>query len=179
MSRDDDYKFGKRGGACSGCGGALRQGAEAVSALYLDGASFSRRDFCGPCFQDAARRGSPFSWWSAVVPVPEQRKAVFDLGMAREFLLRLLRDDDPARASLRYLLVLMLMRKRVVVVVGQEERLGAEVMTVRLPPDETLHEVAAVEIDEEESLRLRDEIGRLFDLGPAGSGTPAAAPPDG
>lgn len=173
MNRDDDYRFVKRGEACAGCAQPLRQGTEAVSALYLDGATFSRRDFCGPCFQDGARRGSPFSWWSAVVPVPELRKAVFDMGMAREFLLRLLRDDDPSRASLRYLLVLMLMRKRAVVVVGQEERGGAEVMTVRVPPDETLHDVAAVEIDEQESLRLRDEIGRLFDLGPA-----AGAPPD-
>ena len=170
-SHDDLWKFARRAGACAACGHALAAGAEAVSAIYAgDGAAgaadaFQRRDFCGPCFQDAARRGSPFSWWSAVVPEPEKRKAVFDLGVAKEFFQRLLRDDDPSRASLRYLLALMLMRKRAVVLVGQERTERGEVMTVRVPPDEDeLHEIPCVEVDEAETERVREDLGRLFAL---------------
>lgn len=164
MTQQDDWRIGRRGGACAGCAKDFLPGTEAVSALYEAGPTFERRDWCGPCFQDAARRGAPFSWWSATVPEPERKKAVFDLGVAREFLQRLLRDSDPGRASLRWLLTLMLMRKKAVVVEGTEQQGGAEVMTVRIPPSDDVHEVRAVEIDEQETERLREELGRLFQL---------------
>lgn len=161
----DPWRFGRRGAACAVCGSAFAPGAEAVSAIYQSEAGFDRRDFCGACFQDAGKRGSPFSWWSAAVPEPEKAKAVFDLGVAREFLQRLLLDSDPARASLRYLLALLLMRKRAVVLVGQEMTERGDVLTVRVPPDdETMHEIVAVDLDEAETERLRDELGRLFQL---------------
>ena len=79
--------------------------------------------------------------------------------------MRLLREDDPARASLRYLLTLLLMRKRIVRVEEQFSDERGEVMTVRLPPDEASHEILCPEIDESEAESLRDQIGRLFDLG--------------
>ncbi|MCE9636945.1 MAG: hypothetical protein K8T90_14670 [Planctomycetes bacterium] len=142
-----------------------------MSAIYADGESFARRDFCDACFQSADRRGVPFSWWSAVVPEPEKKKAVFDLGVAKEFLQRLLREDDRARDSLRYLLTLMLMRKRGVVLVGQNQSapdangVSSEVMVIRVPPDdETVFEVRVAELDEAETERLRDELGKLFQL---------------
>ena len=164
-AQDDPWKFARRAGACAACGSSLPAGTEAVSAIYSGDEGFARRDFCGACFQDAAKRGSPFSWWSAVVPEPEKKKAVFDLGVAKEFFQRLLRDDDPSRASLRYLLALMLMRKRVVVLVGQERSERGEVMTIRIPPDdEPVHEIACVELDEAETERVREELGRLFHL---------------
>jgi hypothetical protein len=99
------------------------------------------------------------------VPEPEKRKAVFDLNVAREFLRRLLREGAPERASLRYLLALLLMRKRVVKVLEQysDERGDVMVVTIR-PEDEESHEIVCAEIDEAESESLREELGRLFDL---------------
>ena len=123
------------------------------------------QSICAACFQDADRRGSPFSWWSGIVPEPEKKKAVFDLAVAKEFLQRLLRENDPARASLRYLLTLLLLRKRVVALVGQEGADDAEVLTIRVPPDEeTVHEIPCPELDEAETERLREELGRLFEI---------------
>lgn len=164
--KPDDWKIARRGGGCAGCGAAFEPGREAVSAIYAGSPSFERRDWCGPCFQDASRRGDPFSWWSSVVPEPEKKKAVFDLGVAKEFLLRLLAEADPARDSLRYLLTLLLLRKKIVVLVGQEpDGTGAEVMTLRVPPDEeTVHQVRCVDLDQAETDRLRDELGRLFQI---------------
>jgi hypothetical protein len=164
VTQQDDWRVGRRGGVCAGCGAAFQPRATAVSALYEAGPSFERRDWCDACFQDGARRGSPYSWWSAPVPEPEPKKAVFDLGVAREFLQRLLRDEDPSRASLRWLLALLLMRKKAIAVEGTEERDGREVMTVRFPPSDDVHEIVAVEIDEAETERLREELGRLFQL---------------
>lgn len=168
MTADGDYKIGRRGGACGGCAAALAPGAPASSALYRDPAggetAFVRKDFCAACFEDPARRGEPFSWWTALVPQPEEKKAVFDVGVAREFLLRLLKEDAPERASLRYLLALLLMRKKAVKVGDQFVKDGVEVMVLSVPPDESVFEVACMEIDEAEATKLRDELGRLFAL---------------
>ena len=164
-AQQDEWRIGRRGGRCAACDTAFAPGIEAVSALYAGEGAFTRSDFCVACFQDAAKRGSPFSWWSAPVPEPEAKKAVFDLGVAREFLMRLLAENDPAQASLRYLLVLMLMRKRAVHLQGQTTDARGEVMAITVPPDDdTTYEVVAAEIDEAEAERLREQLGRLFQL---------------
>jgi hypothetical protein len=165
---DEGFKIGHRGGSCGACGAALTAGVAATSALYRAPAggenAFERKDFCAPCFDDAAKRGEPFSWWTAVVPAPAEKKAVFDVGVAKEFLLRLLREDAAERASLRYLLALLLMRKKAVKVSDQFVKDGVDVMVLCVPPDESVFEVACLEIDEAESEKLRDELGRLFAL---------------
>lgn len=168
MSGDGDFKIGRRGAACSSCSVALVPGATVSSALFKetapDGGSFVRRDFCATCFGDDGRRGTPFSWWTAVLPPAVEKKAVFDLGVAREFLLRLLREDAPERASLRYLLVLLLMRKKAVKVTDQFVREGTERMVLSVPPDEQSFEVPCLPIDEAEAAKLREDLGRLFAL---------------
>ena len=168
MTGDGDFRIGRRGGVCGACAQALAPGASASSALYSVPAAgedaFERKDFCAACFDDPAKRGEPFSWWTAVVPTPEVKKAVFDTGVAKEFLVRLLREDAPERASLRYLLVLLLLRKKIVKVTDQFVKDGVEVMVLAVPPDEAVFEVPCLEIDEAEATKLRDELGRLFAL---------------
>lgn len=168
MTGEGDFKIGRRGGTCAACAAALTPGASASSALYREPAggatAFSRKDFCAACFDDAAKRGEPFSWWTSVVPTPQEKKAVFDVGVAREFLVRLLREDAPERASLRYLLALLLMRKKAVKVGDQFVKDGVDVMVLSVPPDEAVFEVPCLEIDEAEATKLRDELGRLFAL---------------
>ena len=189
------WKTGHRGGGCARCGAEFTPGRIVVSCLYEvpedDDVPFARRDQCAACFDgDAVASGAsedggetldgdaagvvvpgelrpPFSWWRSEVPQPEDKKAAFDLSVAREFLVRLLGQDDPERASLRYLLTLLLMRKRIVRVVEQFTDERGEIMSVRIPPDETVHEVLCPEIDEAETLSLRDQISNLFDLGDA------------
>jgi hypothetical protein len=164
---EGDFKIGRRGGVCSVCAKALGPGEPASSALYRSSSgesSFERRDFCAPCFEAPERRGDPFSWWTAVVPQPEEKKALFDTGVAREFLLRLFQENAPERASLRYLLTLLLLRKKLVKVTDQFVRDGVEVMIAHVPPDETAYEVPCLELDEAETTKLREELGRLFAL---------------
>lgn len=160
------WKFERRAGQCGGCETPFVPGATVTSALYDEGEQFERRDWCNTCAADPERLREPFSRWAAEVPEPEAKKAAFDLGVARDFLVRLLQKPDPSQDSLRYLLSLLLMRKRVVRVLEQftgED--GVERMTFRIPSDETEHEIPCPELDEDESTSLREQLGRLFDLG--------------
>jgi len=178
------WRTGHRGEGCGACRGEFAPGTSVVSALFEftppngpdgdaddglddldDVPPFSRTDFCATCFDGDADTGAPFSWWRFVVPPPEEKKATFDLGVAREFLERLLQQDDPDRASLRYLLTLLLMRKRIVKVTEQFSDERGEVMSIRFPPGDTIHEVLCCELGEEETETLREQLGELFDLG--------------
>lgn len=167
MTVEGDFKIGRRGAVCSVCAKALGPGEPASSALYRMASgesSFGRRDFCARCFEEPTKRGEPFSWWTAVVPEPQEKKALFDTGVAKEFLLRLFQENAPERASLRYLLTLLLLRKKLVKVSDQFVREGIDVMIASVPPDETAFEVPCLDLDEAETTKLREELGRLFAL---------------
>jgi hypothetical protein len=168
------WKTGHRGQGCGACAGEFAPGTIVVSALFEapladdaeeDALPFARTDFCATCFDGAADTGSPFSWWRSVVPSPEEKKAAFDLGVAKEFLQRLLGEANPERAPLCYLLTLLLMRKRIVKVTEHFTDERGEIMAIRFPPDDTVHEVVCVELGEEETETLREQLAELFDLG--------------
>ncbi len=180
MTSAPSWRTGRRGESCAACGRAFAAGESVVSSLHEtesppdadaagDGApAFARRDACDACAADvtaAAESAAAYSWWRWTVPAPEQKRAAFDLGVAREFLVRLLREDEPARAPLRYLLALLLLRKRVVRVDEQFRDERGEVLSLRIPPDETVWEIVAVELDEAATESLREQLGQLFDLG--------------
>ena len=57
------------------------------------------------------------------------------------------------------------MRKRVVKVTEHFNDERGEVMSIRFPPGDTIHEVVCVELGEEETETLRVQLGELFDLG--------------
>lgn len=165
MTSREAWQVGSRGASCAGCSAGFTPGADVVSALF-DAAEegFTRGDYCDACFASLDVEARPFSWWRAPLPEPESDRAVFDLSVAREFLVRLLREGDPERASLRYLLTLLLLRKRGVKVVEQFSDERGDVMVVTLPPEDATWEVPCPELDEAETETLRDELGRLFDL---------------
>ncbi len=160
------WRTGKREGACAACEASFAAGDAVVSALYEETADdgdvrFVRSDWCDACFDPDAR--PPYSWWRLAMPA--ERKAAFDLDVAREFLLRLLQENAPDRVSLRYLLALLLMRKRIVRVEEQLHDDRGEIMVVRVRGHESPWEIVCPEIDETEAEWLRDQLGVLFNLG--------------
>jgi len=179
MTSRAGWRTGRRGAVCGRCEKAFVPRDAVISALFemsdaSDGSDggdddapppFERADLCTACFE-AEDAPAPYSWWRTEVPEPDRRRAPLDLQVAREFLVRLLDEGAPERANLRYLLALLLMRKRLVRVEEQfRDAERGELMVVTVPPDETLHEIPCPELGEEETAQLRDELGRLFDLG--------------
>lgn len=174
------WRIGGRSRTCAHSEREFRPGDRVVSTLHAVAAepgeeepdddlgearpAFVRRDVLEEhaATVEAEDTEPPFSRWIWEVPEPEPRKPVLDLAAAREFLVRLIREDAPERASLRYLLVLMLLRKRLVKLHGEGE--DGEALVVEVPPDVPPTEIACPELTPEETDSLREELGRLFDL---------------
>lgn len=143
------WQVGKVAPQCAGCGAVLapqavcwaalcdrplvavgEQGENAVSA-EKDGKTppspFVRIDFCEKCWQEGKRPqgeagvGEVFSHWKTVVPVPEQKKKLLvDDSVLMDVFGRMEGKNEPQEVRFRFVLALILMRKRLLKYEGME-----------------------------------------------------------
>jgi hypothetical protein len=158
-----DWRIGKKGRACGGCSTPFPYDVPFHSAIFLEKEEFLRRDLCAACF--AAAPSAPYSQWVAVIPKPEPNKRVFDLGLAAEFLRKLAGEGDPARGALAHLLALLLVRKRLVRLTDLPAKDGLPRARVEFHDGREPLEIPAPHLSEDDVPSLREELGRLLDLG--------------
>jgi hypothetical protein len=170
MAIRTDWRIGKKGHSCAGCGTAFPYDTPFHSAIWLEKEEFLRRDLCAACF--AAAPSPPFSQWTAVLPKPEPKARVFDLGLAAEFLRRLAAEGGEGRGALAHLLALLLVRKRLVKITDLPSKDGTPRARVEFHDGREPLEIPAPRLSEDDVPSLREELGRLLDLG--NEPTPAA-----
>jgi len=128
-------------GTCVATGRAFQEGEEFYTVLFEDGDSFRRADYSLDAWQGPPE-GS-FCHFKSRVPIREKkRKLLVDDELLVNFFLRLSRETAPVRVRFRFVLALILMRKRLLKY--QEsvaEPDGEEVWTMILPRDQSPHRV--------------------------------------
>jgi hypothetical protein len=170
MAIRTDWRIGKKGRSCAGCGAAFPFEAPFHSAIWAEGEAFRRADLCDACY--AAAPSPPYSHWIASIPKPDDRRRVFDLGLAAEFLRDLAGAEDPARAPLAHLLALLLVRKRIVRLADLPPGEGGPRARVEFHDGRPPLEIPAPPLTEDDVPALREELGRLLDLGGNDAGPP-------
>jgi hypothetical protein len=112
-----DWNIRMRAEACDATGKPFAEGEIFHTALYREGDGFLRRDLCEEAWNVLTadpQSAPPFSSWRSkfeppAPPAPEALPKDDAEGMLR----RLLESNDPAHANTRYLLAVMLERKRI------------------------------------------------------------------
>lgn len=109
-----EWKFRRRTGACTGCNTAFDDGARHVSVLSVTQEMLAREDLCLVCWQGrspaAAAAESLVFWFTR--HREGKRGMQLDLPTLEAVFLRLEGRSEPKLAELRYLLCLLLMRKK-------------------------------------------------------------------
>lgn len=164
------WKIAKVGRVSSVTGQPLPPDTEVVTALFgeeeeasedkVRGSGFARRDFLREEATPERLAGAYGVWRTRTPPEKPVSQRPLDLDMAREFLERLLRENDPARAGVAMALALLLARKRRLILVEQQETS----LRVHWPKEETVFEVPAPVLTEAEAEQLQQELLRLFSL---------------
>ncbi|MBN1557604.1 MAG: hypothetical protein JW951_05605 [Lentisphaerae bacterium] len=114
MAQDWDIK--PRGEACSGCEQPFEDGQTCHSALVFTDAGYVRRDYCVSCGQSLPAEAAPYSTWQGVYRAPPARpEPALRKETAESLLRRLMEDDDPQHTNVRYILAVMLERKRLLI----------------------------------------------------------------
>ncbi|MBI1367451.1 MAG: hypothetical protein GC162_02230 [Planctomycetes bacterium] len=108
------YDIERPTGQCAFTGRVLEPHEHYIAALVEEGEGFKRVDVSLAAWEDGKRPEHLFSYWKAVVPEPTVKKKLFvDDAVLMNLLERLSDAGEPQRQSFRFVLMLILMRKKV------------------------------------------------------------------
>lgn len=108
-----EWDIQSRANACNVCQRPFADKEAYHTLLSMDASGYARRDLCGVCFTSAPRDGV-LSYWQGEYKVPPAPPAEPIQKETAETLLRkLVESTDSAHTSARYILAVMLERKRI------------------------------------------------------------------
>ncbi len=119
-----DYHVARPTGRCAATGQPLEPGHACIATLceQPDAEGLERRDYSAEAWADGLRPDGLFSYWRSVVPRPDDaRGGLVDDEVLRDLFERLATDERPQRVAFRFVLGLILMRKRHLKFVGRVE----------------------------------------------------------
>lgn len=178
---------GPEGGAAPPEADAEKPAEDAVAPpLDVGGLPFSRVDLCANCW-DAEKAGEFFSTWKSLVPdESEDRRPLarqIDAETIYDMFRRLEGQADPAQQKFRFILALMLMRKKRLRFTGVADSPRGEHLVLEDRNEGITHKVLDPGLGEEEVDAMRVQIGRLLGGGaeaeeeaPAPASAPAPEP---
>lgn len=157
-----DFEIGRSGGRCHGCQQALPEESEFHSAVFELGNGFERRDFCGACWQ-----GPPtdsFCHFRTKLQTRQARQRVLvDDNVLLDFFQRLGEDsDDAVKRDFRFVLSLILLRRRLLKFDKTIRGPQGDAWQVRLVRDGSIHQVIDPQLDETRIQLLSGELGVIL-----------------
>jgi hypothetical protein len=158
-----NWKFARRARACATCGRGFEEGEPHYSLLRLE-AGIARLDRCVACFRDAPASPEEFFWRTRFARDPRRRVAI-DVEALREAFTRL--TPVEANAGLRYLVALLLLRKRALRLVETRRGEGDQPDRLILSPgkgSEVRIEVVVPAMSAEGLESLRTELRALLGI---------------
>ncbi len=163
-----EYNFSKPSSQCLKCQKSLGAGEEVVAVLRECGEEFKREDHCAACYNPAEPLPSAdeiVGVWHTQVPEPQQKKKLFvDNELLANFFHRLEDADEPARINFRFVLALVLMRKKLLVYDGVEKQPdGQEIWKMHFKGNDTVHKVIDPKMDETKIAEVSQNLGEILE----------------
>jgi len=156
-----DWKIRRRHGECSRCEAPFDDGARHASLLRVDEEQdLLREDLCPTCFEAGDPAGYLF-WWFTRFRESRTRSLQLDLASLERLFMELDGREETKLRELRYLLCLLLMRKRKLKLQKVERRPEGEVLVLRRPRREEELRVWVFDFTPE---RIEEMRGRLQEV---------------
>jgi hypothetical protein len=156
-----EWNIHKPLGACSGSGQEIEPGEEYIGALVETDQGLERRDFCLALWEQEPPQ--VFCFWRSRLPHAEQKRQVFvDDEMLVAFFNRLADETDSERLQFRFVLALILMRKRRLKYEGTKMQDGQEIWLLKVTGEKRTVEVLNPHLGEEQIEQLSGQIGEVL-----------------
>ena len=156
-----DWEINKPLGQCHGSGEKIEYGEEYYGALVETDEGLARRDFCAEYWQ--SDKPNVFCYWKTRLPHPDRKKQIFvDDDMLMAFFDRLERESEQEKIDFRFVLALILMRKRRLKYEETRTEDENEIWRLRIAGDKQTVEVVNPHLDEEQIERLSSQIGQIL-----------------
>lgn len=163
----NEWKIHRRESGCSACGKTFEEGEALFSVLHLAEDALRREDRCGGCFHDPGESapGAPrdFLFWRTHHHSDPRARFAVDFEALSELFLALESRTEERLLELRYVVALLLLRKKRLKLVGLRRRADGEILSVRRPRQQEEFEVRVYDLDGERAQAIQADLGRLFE----------------
>jgi hypothetical protein len=156
-----DYQIQPNTRHCAVTGRELRPGEKVYSVLSQEDGKFVRRDYAAEAWQGPPE--GAFSFWCGRVPANEQaRKLRIDDDLLADCFQRLEGQTEPAQVNFRYVVALLLMRRKRFKFEGTQVQDDQETLRVRCTRTGTVHDVLNPRLTEDEMIAVQDEVFKVL-----------------
>jgi hypothetical protein len=156
-----EYQIQANTRRCCVTGRELVVGEKYYSVLVDEGHRLVRQDYSKEAW--AGPPVNAFSFWVGRISAPEsKRRPPIDDEMLLDCFQRLDGQTEPGRIRFRYVLALLLMRRRRFTFEEAVKEAGLEVLCLRCTRTGTLHRVVNPCLTEEEMVTVQDEVFRAL-----------------
>ena len=159
----EEWQISKPLGQCCGTGKKIEYGEEYFAALVETEEGLQRRDYCSDYWQK--EKPDVFCYWRTKLPNPEQKKRIFvDDEMLMAFFERLEQESEQEKINFRFVLTLVLMRKRRLKYDSTKIEDDREVWRLKVTGEKEFVEVVNPHLDEEQIEQLSSQIGQILQV---------------
>jgi hypothetical protein len=156
------YEIPRPGGRCAVSGRAIEPGEKFVAAVRETPVGVERLDVA-PEHWDAFDRTGLLAFWRTTMPAPEQKRKVFvDDEVLCTLFERLAGASEPAKVNFRFVLGLILMRKRLVVYEATRHEEGRDVWVVRLKGRDERLDLTDPKLAEAQVAEVSQQLGEIL-----------------
>jgi hypothetical protein len=155
-----EWRIHRREPGCASCARAFEEGEWVYSHLRLDAERLQRADHCQACFENAKLPEGPF-WRSR--HRDRRGSLAVDYEALEELFLALEGRAEARLEELRYLLALLLLRKKRLKLVGVRRHATGESLCLRRPRRSEEFDVRVFELDPARAQTLKAELARVFE----------------
>jgi len=156
-----DWEINRPLGQCCGSSRKIEYGEDYYGALIETEQGLQRRDFSSEYWEREKPR--VFCFWRTKLAAPNEKKQLFvsdDMLMA--FFERLAGETDPGKVNFRFVLALVLMRKRRLKYDSTKSNNGQETWCLRPTGDKELVEVVNPHLTEDQIEQLTSQVGQIL-----------------
>ena len=158
---EEEWKIASGRKECARCGRKFEEGETLFSALYEEGYEFKRLDYCRACWGGSGE--GTFSFWRTQVPPNDEPNPLPPNEALLEMFRKLREGSNARREQFRYVLALLLRRKKVLKLLRRDRRAGGEeVLVLEERGSGENSSVTVPRLSEAEAKGLSDELSGLL-----------------
>ena len=156
-----DYEIAHRTGVCAVTQRTLQPGEKFYAVLFDTPDGFDRRDYSAEAWENPPQ--DYFSYWKSRVPPKQGKKRLFvnDEVMV-DLMLRLAGREEEVKQHFRFVLSLILMRKRLLKYEQTVHAEGIEYWRMRLTRDQSIQEIVNPRMTDAQIATVSAELGAIL-----------------
>jgi hypothetical protein len=156
------YAIARPEGKCNVCARPIVPAEKMMAALRETPLAMERLDVCPTCWEGFNHDGL-LGFWQTTMHQPTAKKKVFvDDEVLCELFERLAEVAEPAKLNFRFVLGLVLMRKRRIVYETSRTEEGREIWMVRFKGKEEIMDLLNPRLDEQQVAEVSNQLGEIL-----------------